>query len=184
MNPNYSTIKTSEKGSEKVVPAKESREKGHREIVKELSVALANTYTVYLKTQNYHWNVTGPLFGTLHRIFDEHYHELADAIDKIAERIRAIGSYAPATYRQFQEFTNIDEDRDTPAADMMLQNLVRDHESIVVTLRQSIRVADEVNDAATSDLLVKRINEHEKYAWMLKSFTKGTTAENGRTTQH
>ena len=162
MNPNYSTIKTSRNH---VV-------KQPRNVTKELSCALANTYAIYLKTQNYHWNVTGSLFGTLHRLFDEQYHELADAIDTIAERIRAVGTFAPATFKQFEDLNEIAEDREVPTAEAMLQNLAAGHEQIATRICDSIAVCNHNNDFASADLLIKRVGCHEKYAWMLRSFLK------------
>ncbi len=180
MNPTFSTTKSPDKSKS---TDKLGAVKQRQDVAKELSTILADTYTAYLKTQNYHWNITGPLFGTLHRIFDEQYHELADAIDKIAERIRAIGSYAPATYRQFQELSDVNEagsGTDIPEDIIMAQNLAGVHDRIASKLRQSIRIAEQNQDVATADLLIKRCRTHDKYAWMLRSFQRGEPAENSR----
>ncbi len=173
MNPNYSTIKTPDAPKKSEAIKKATALKPPIDVAKELAVTLASTYAIYLKTQNYHWNVTGPLFGTLHRVFDEQYHELAESIDKIAERIRALGAFAPATFKQLEDLSYIDEDHDIPAAaESMIQNLAADHEKIAKHVLDSIAVCNNKNDPASADLLVKRIRSHEKYAWMLRSFLK------------
>ncbi|GAB4521544.1 MAG: non-specific DNA-binding protein DpsA [Parvularculaceae bacterium] len=136
----------------------------------ELKRVLADTYTLYLKTHNYHWNVTGPMFQTLHVLFEEQYNEMWIAVDELAERIRALGASAPGSYRQFAELTTVeDAEADVPDAETMIRNLVRGHEAVVKSARAALDVADDADDAATEDLLTQRIQIHEKTAWMLRS---------------
>ncbi len=144
-------------------------EKDRVEIAKGLSHLLADSYTLYLKTHNYHWNVTGPMFQTLHLMFEQHYIELAAAVDLIAERIRALGVYAPGTYKQFADLTSIEEEVMIPTATEMIQKLVRAHETVAKTARSIYDVAEKGRDEATADLLTQRIQLHEKTAWMLRS---------------
>ncbi len=134
-----------------------------------LSRMLADTYTLYLKTHNYHWNVTGPMFQTLHLMFEAQYLELALAVDLIAERIRALGSPAPATYREFAELASISEDDDAPDATEMIRRLVKGQETVVRTARSVFPVVQRVSDEPTADLLTQRMQVHEKTAWMLRS---------------
>lgn len=134
-----------------------------------LSRLLADTYTVYLKTHNFHWNVTGPMFNALHGMFENQYTELALAVDDIAERIRALGFPAPATYKQYARLTSISEPEGTLTATEMIQQLVKDQETIVCTARSIFPLADEANDEPTADLLTQRMQLHEKTAWMLRS---------------
>ncbi len=138
-------------------------------VVEALEKLLADSYTVYLKTHSYHWNVTGPMFTTLHTLFETQYTELALAVDEIAERIRALGSPAPGSYTQFVERATVKEDTGVPAATDMISNLVADYETIVATARSLVRAAEELNDDASVDLGVRRIDVHEKGAWMLRS---------------
>lgn len=139
------------------------------EIAKCLSRLLADSYTLYLQTHNFHWNVTGPMFQTLHTMFEEQYTELAIAVDDIAERIRAIGMYAPGTYSQFQELSSIGEVEGVPKAKKMIKLLVEGHEAVVRTARSGFGVVEKATDEASADLLVQRIQLHEKTAWMLRS---------------
>ncbi len=134
-----------------------------------LSRLLAETYSLYLKTQNYHWNVTGPLFTSLHTIFETQYTELATAVDVIAERIRALGEFAPGSFSKYQELSSIPEADDVPSAEDMVRRLVEANETIVRTIRTILPTAGEANDEATVDLLVGRMEIHEKTAWMLRS---------------
>ena len=139
-------------------------------IAEELKRVLADTYTLYLKTHNYHWNVTGPMFQTLHLLFEQQYNEMWMAADALAERIRALGVFAPGSYQQFAELTSIeDAEGDVPDAEAMIRNLLRGHEAVVKSARAALDVADEADDAATEDLLTQRIQIHEKTAWMLRS---------------
>lgn len=139
------------------------------DIAKGLSKLLADTYTLYLKTHNFHWNVTGPMFQTLHLMFETQYTELALAVDLIAERIRSIGVYAPGTYKQFSALSSIKEDDGIPKAQDMIRLLVEGQESVVRTARSLYPVVEKANDEATADLLTQRIQLHEKTAWMLRS---------------
>jgi starvation-inducible DNA-binding protein len=139
------------------------------EIANGLSRVLADTYTLYLKTHNFHWNVTGPMFQTLHLMFEQQYTELADAVDLVAERIRALGSPAPGTYKQFAQLSTIKEDDGVPKAQEMIAKLVEGHETVARTARQVFKSADGANDQPTGDLLTQRMQVHEKTAWMLRS---------------
>ncbi len=134
-----------------------------------LSRLLADSYTLYLKTHNFHWNVTGPMFQTLHLMFEQQYMELATAVDLIAERIRALGFPAPATYRQFAQLTSIPEPDGVPKAEEMIRQLVAGQETVARTARMVLTVADKANDQPTLDLLTQRMQTHEKTAWMLRS---------------
>ena len=134
-----------------------------------LARVLADSYTLYLKTHNYHWNVTGPMFSTLHLMFETQYTELALAVDEIAERIRALGHPAPGSYREYAGLTSIEEDTDAPDAESMIRRLVAGQEAVVRTARQVFPLADEAHDEPTADLLTQRMQVHEKNAWMLRS---------------
>ena len=138
-------------------------------IAEGLSNLLADTYTLYLKTHNYHWNVTGPLFQTLHLMFETQYTQLALAVDTIAERIRALGAYAPGSYSQFGKLSAIKEETEVPKALIMVENLMQDNEQAASTARSIFPIAEKGEDEATKDLLTQRIQEHEKTAWMLRS---------------
>ena len=144
-------------------------ETDRKEIADGLSRLLADSYTLYLKTHNYHWNVTGPMFQTLHLMFETHYTELALAVDLIAERIRALGFPAPASYREFGKLTSIQEDEDAPDATEMIRRLVAGQEAVTRTARSIFPVVDKANDEPTADLLTQRMQIHEKNAWMLRS---------------
>jgi starvation-inducible DNA-binding protein len=134
-----------------------------------LSRLLADTYTLYLMTHNYHWNVTGPMFNTLHLMFMDQYTEMWGAVDAIAERIRALGYPAPGSYSAFASLSNITEESELPDALAMVANLVKGHETVVRTARQVFEIADEVNDQSTADVVTQRLQIHEKTAWMLRS---------------
>jgi starvation-inducible DNA-binding protein len=138
-------------------------------VVDALSRLLADSYTLYLKTHNYHWNVTGPMFNTLHTLFETQYTELALAVDEIAERIRAVGARAPGSYREFSQLSSIKEDAATPEARQMIENLVADEKTVVASARKLVEVAESAGDQASADLGVRRIDLHEKTAWMLRS---------------
>jgi starvation-inducible DNA-binding protein len=140
-----------------------------QEIASGLSRVLADTYTLYLKTHNYHWNVTGRMFQTLHRMFEAQYGELALAVDALAERVRALGFPAPGTYRQFLALTSIGEEEGVPRAEDMIARLVEGHEACARTAREVFRVAEDAGDQPTCDLLTQRMHLHEKTAWMLRS---------------
>ena len=134
-----------------------------------LSRLLADSYTLYLKTHNYHWNVTGPQFNTLHTMFEQHYTELAIAVDDIAERIRALGVAAPGSYREFGELASVEEAVGGESAEEMIRQLVIGQETLVRTAREAFPAADDANDEPTADLLTQRMQVHEKNAWMLRS---------------
>jgi starvation-inducible DNA-binding protein len=145
-------------------------EKDRKEISDGLSRLLADTYTLYLKTHNFHWNVTGPMFNTLHLMFEQQYNELALAVDLIAERIRALGFPAPATYSEFSKLSSISETPGiVPSAEDMIKLLVEGNESVVKTARAIFPTAERANDESTCDLLTQRMQIHEKTAWMLRS---------------
>lgn len=143
--------------------------KHREEIAGGLSRVLADTYTLYLKTHNFHWNVTGPMFQTLHLMFEGQYNELALAVDLVAERIRALGLPAPGTYRQFSALSAIGEDDGVPKAEAMIRLLVEGHETVARTAREVFRSAESASDQPTCDLLTQRMQIHEKAAWMLRS---------------
>jgi starvation-inducible DNA-binding protein len=143
-----------------------------RAIAQGLSKLLADTYVVYLKTHNFHWNVEGPMFQTLHQMFMEQYTETWNAIDLIAERIRSLGEYAPGTYREYSKLTRIKETDGVPKAEQMVQLLIEGQEAIVRTARELLPIADEAGDEPTLDLLTQRMQVHEKNAWMLRSLLK------------
>jgi starvation-inducible DNA-binding protein len=143
--------------------------KDRAKIVDGLSKLLADSYTLYLMTHNFHWNVTGPQFTSLHGLFMTQYTEQWNALDLIAERIRALGFAAPGTYQQFARLTTIEEVEGVPKAQEMVRLLVDAHESVARTARNVFSVADQVNDQPTADLLTQRLDVHEKTAWMLRS---------------
>jgi len=136
-----------------------------------LATLLADSYTLYLKAHNYHWNVTGPRFRELHAAFEEQYTELALAVDAIAERIRALGAPAPGTYRDFGARTSIREADGVPSAEVMIRDLLAGHETVVRTARSVLSVAQEAADESSVNLLTDRMAVHEKTAWMLRSMT-------------
>ena len=144
-------------------------EKDRKKIAEGLSRLLADSYTLYLQTHNFHWNVTGPMFQTLHLMFETQYTELALAVDLIAERIRALGFPAPGTYAEFAELSSIKEARGVPSAEKMIEILVQGQEAIVRTARSIFEVVDAAHDEPTADLLTQRMQIHEKTAWMLRS---------------
>ncbi|TGK00281.1 DNA starvation/stationary phase protection protein [Leptospira langatensis] len=144
-------------------------EKDREAINQGLQKLLADTYFLYLKTHNYHWNVTGPLFNTLHLMFMTQYTELWNALDLIAERIRSLGYPAPGTYKAFSSLTSLKEEDGVPKAEEMLKNLVEGHEAVIRTARAILPSADSGGDEVTTDLLTQRLDIHEKTAWMLRS---------------
>ena len=145
------------------------KETERKKIAEGLGRLLADSYTLYLKTHNYHWNVVGPMFQTLHLMFETQYTELALAVDLIAERIRALGVKAPGTYAEFSRLSSIKEEASVPQALQMVKNLVEGQEAVIRTARALLPLAGEVDDEATADLLTQRIQLHEKTAWMLRS---------------
>ncbi|HBB32024.1 MAG TPA: DNA starvation/stationary phase protection protein [Cyanobacteria bacterium UBA8803] len=144
-------------------------ESDREEIAKGLSRLLADTYTLYLKTHYFHWNVTGPLFNSLHLMFEQQYTELALAVDAIAERIRTLGYPAPGSYSEYAELTSIAETRGVPEAEEMVRLLVEGNEAVVRTARSIFPSAERASDESTVDLLTERMSIHEKTAWMLRS---------------
>ncbi len=144
-------------------------EKDRKEIANGLSRLLADTYSLYLKTHNFHWNVKGPMFQTLHLMFEAQYNELALAVDLVAERIRALGFPAPGTYSEYAKLSSIPETAGVPKAEDMIKLLVEGQESVVRTARSIFPLLDKVHDEPTADLLTQRMQVHEKTAWMLRS---------------
>lgn len=144
-------------------------DKNRAAIAAELSKMLADSYTLYLMTHNFHWNVTGPLFNTLHQMFMDQYTEQWQALDDIAERIRALGHYAPGTYAEYARLSSIQEPASVPEATQMIQLLVKGNEAVAKTARAALERAEEASDAPTADLLTRRLEVHEKNAWMLRS---------------
>ncbi|MEO8402881.1 MAG: DNA starvation/stationary phase protection protein [Gammaproteobacteria bacterium] len=138
-------------------------------ITEDLAKLLADTYSLYLKTQNFHWNVTGLNFHSLHSMFEEEYIELATAVDEIAERIRALGAIAPASFSEFLKLTSLKEETSTPNAIEMVKKLLNDHETVIKHLQSMMPIAQEAKDEATLDLLINRTEVHQKTAWMLRS---------------
>ena len=138
-------------------------------IAEQLARLLADSYSLYLKTHNYHWNVTGPQFSALHLMFEQQYTELATAIDTIAERIRALGIAAPGSYSEFARLTAIEEAKGGENAEEMVRQLVIGQETLARTAREAFPTADQANDQPTADLLTQRLQIHEKNAWMLRS---------------
>lgn len=143
--------------------------KQRTQIADGLSRLLADSYTLYLKTHNFHWNVTGPMFNTLHLMFEDQYTELATAVDEIAERIRALGRPAPGTYKAFAELTSVKEADGVPDAKEMIRQLVEGQETVARTAREVFPTAEKAGDEPTADLLTQRMQVHEKTAWMLRS---------------
>ena len=140
-----------------------------RKIAEGLSRLLADTYTLYLKTHNFHWNVTGPMFQTLHLMFEAQYNELALAVDLVAERIRALGFPAPGTYAEYAKLSSIEETAGVPEATEMIRLLVQGQEAVVRTARKVFPLVDAAHDEPSADLLTQRMQVHEKTAWMLRS---------------
>ncbi len=137
-----------------------------------LKKLLADSYTLYLQSHNFHWNVTGPQFRDLHLMFEEHYTELATAVDEIAERIRTLGVVAPATYKAFAELSSIEEVEGVPEASEMVSVLLQSHESVVKTCRVVLKLSQDADDESTTALVGDRMRVHEKTAWMLRATLK------------
>ncbi len=145
------------------------KEADRKKLSEGLSHLLADSYAVYLKSHNFHWNVTGPMFQTLHAMFEEQYNELAVAVDDIAERIRALGEFAPGSFAEFAKLTEVKPTDGVPPAEEMIRLLVEAHETVIRTARDVVSPAEEANDQATADLVTQRLQVHEKTAWMLRS---------------
>lgn len=166
--------KSDKKGKKKAVPSPNALDLGIPQdkltpIQEGLSRLLADTYTLYLKTHNYHWNVTGPQFNSLHQMFETQYTELAVAVDDIAERIRALGAWAPGSYSDFARLSTVKEAVGTPTAEEMVADLAADQATVVRTARAVFPYADDASDEPTADLLTQRMQVHEKTAWMLRA---------------
>lgn len=151
-------------------------EQDRKALSKGLSSFLADSYLLYLKTQNYHWNVTGKMFAQLHELFEKQYQDLALSVDEIAERIRALGEYAPGSFASFSKLTSIKEEASVPTAEEMIQNLVTANETVVSTARELMTLTEECEDDVTADLLTRRMQVHEKNAWMLRSMLSANKA--------
>lgn len=147
-------------------------EQDRLEIAEGLKRLLADTYTLYLQTHNFHWNVTGPQFRELHLMFEEHYIELAEAVDDIAERIRTIGVAAPGTYKAFAQLSSIEEVEGVPTSEAMVELLTTGHEKVVKTARAALKTAQQADDESTASLVGDRMRIHEKNAWMLRATLK------------
>jgi len=143
------------------------------QVAEALSRLLADSYTLYLKTHNYHWNVTGPMFTTLHTLFEQEYQDLALAVDDIAERIRALGHPAPGSYTEFSKLAKVQEASGVPKAEQMVRDLVADQETVAEAARAVVAAASEAGDDASEDMAIQRIQVHEKNAWMLRSHLEG-----------
>lgn len=144
-------------------------EQSRAKIAAELSKVLADSYTLYLMTHNFHWNVTGPMFNTLHNMFMDQYTELWQALDVIAERIRALGFFAPGTYAEFAKLSSIKEPAEVPNAEEMIRLLLEANEAVARTARTACAHAEEANDQPTADIMTQRLDIHEKTAWMLRA---------------
>ena len=147
-------------------------QKDREEVAQQLSKLLADTYSLYLKTHSFHWNITGPQFNSLHNMFEVQYNELWLAADEVAERIRTLDVFAPASYSQFAKLSSIKEEPGVPEWKDMVAQLVEGHEISAHTAREVIKVADKAGDEGTADLVTGRLKEHEKTAWMLRSLLK------------
>jgi starvation-inducible DNA-binding protein len=145
------------------------RESDRKVLAEGLSALLADSYTLYLKTHNFHWNVTGPMFQTLHLMFEQQYNELALAVDTIAERIRSLGHPAPGSYSAYSRLASVEDTDGIPEATQMVRLLVEGHETVVRTARSVLATAEEAGDQATADVATQRLQVHEKTAWMLRS---------------
>ncbi|MDG1905628.1 MAG: DNA starvation/stationary phase protection protein [Arenicella sp.] len=140
-----------------------------KKIAEQLGALLADSYTLYLQTHNFHWNVTGPMFPQLHQMFEVHYTELGVAVDDIAERIRSLGEPAPGTYKAFATLSRINEVDSIPTADEMVKLLTSGHEQVVKTCREALVIAQDADDESSAALISDRMRVHEKTAWMLRS---------------
>jgi len=161
---------TAEKTKRAEQPVEIGIDAAHRRSVAEgLGHVLADTYALLVKTHSFHWNVTGPQFRALHSLFEEQYIELQQAVDEIAERIRALGHLAPGSFSRFSELTTVDEESGAPPADEMVAQLSSGHETVDRTCRTVVASAEAAGDQVTLDLVVERMQVHEKQAWMLRS---------------
>jgi starvation-inducible DNA-binding protein len=149
--------------------AKNAKTQNYQQVADELTHLLADTYILYLKTQNFHWNVTGPEFHSLHLLFEGQYQELALAIDEIAERIRALKAVAPASFSHYSKLSSLKEENGVPSSQDMLKQLLQDNETIINHANLILAKTEQAHDEGTADLLVQRIQAHQKAAWMLRS---------------
>ena len=145
------------------------KEEDRKQLAEGLSKVLAESYTLYIKTHAFHWNVEGPMFNTLHLMFEEQYNELFQAVDEIAERIRALGYPAPGSYKSFSKLSSIKEAEDKIPAEQMIQELLEGQEILIRTLRKLVDLSNNTGDESTADLATTRMKQHEKVAWMLRS---------------
>lgn len=149
------------------------KENARKAVASALNHTLADTYSLYMKTHAYHWNVTGPQFHTLHVMFEEQYNEMWTALDELAERVRALGEFAPTSGKQFADLSAIENaDTSPPKSEAMVERLLTDHETLIKRAREGLSTAEESDDAASADILTVRIQTHEKTAWMLRSMTQ------------
>ncbi len=139
------------------------------DLIAQLEVLLADTYAIYLKTQNYHWHVTGPQFKAFHQLFEEHYMELADAVDTVAEQIRVMNHPAPATFKDFERLKTIKDGDSSASANQMVSELAEDHKTLVKDLNRALKLAEEIHDEGAANVLSDRVSAHEKAAWMLRA---------------
>jgi len=142
-------------------------------VTQEMSKVLADSFAIYMKTHGYHWNVRGPEFFTYHNLLEQQYREIWDALDEIAERIRALGEFAPQSHSAFANLTSIKDGEADKDASAMLTELMKDHETVIATCRAALTAADEDGDDVSVDLLTQRLGAHEKFAWMLRSTLGG-----------
>lgn len=146
-----------------------AEQKSAQKIIQDLSQLLADTYILYLKTQNFHWNIIDPRFFSLHKMFETQYEELEETVDELAERIRALGHKAPASMKQFLELTSLEEADNDLDANKMLHQLIHDHTAISSTLKPKIPETQKLGDEGTADIYIERVRYHDKTAWMLRS---------------
>ena len=145
------------------------RKESYEEIVSILNKILATTYAIYLKTQNYHWNITGREFFSHHILLEKQYEEMAEAVDEIAERTRSLGKCSPGSFSVFGRLSEVEEENENPPAIEMLKRLTKDHEKLIIYMRENSVKIEGFNDGATADLINKRLAAHSKMAWMLRS---------------
>lgn len=149
-----------------------SKPSSNNAVIQQLSILLADTYTLALKTQNYHWNVTGTEFYSLHKLFEEQYESLYDAVDVLAERIRALNSPAPGSFAEFSKLTSVIEAQKNLNSKALLQDLIQGNLTVILQCKKTIDAAEKANDDATIDMVVTRLEDHDKYVWMLQSSVK------------
>jgi starvation-inducible DNA-binding protein len=152
-------------------------EDARKELAEGLARLLADTSTLYIKTHGYHWNVVGPMFHSLHVMFEQQYEELHEALDVIAERIRALGHLAPGSYAELARLSSVPDEEGAPEPEEMIRRLAEAHESVVRTARPLVATAEQAGDVATADFVTERIALHEKSAWMLRSASSGSRTE-------